>query len=192
MRRAAICGAIAVVLAAAAVAVGAGTDVRIHRLHVPPPPVGDDTGTSVPPASGKPNPTTPTDPSVPGTSPPAAPPPPGAQPSPPPPASTVGCTVAGDAPGANVTGTLSDYAIGLSATSIGSAPTLTFRGTYPAGGDVHNLTLLGANSTKLCGTNDLGVGQAGTFTVTNLPPGSYQLVCTIHAAFGMTRAFTVS
>ena len=72
MRRAAICGAIAAALVAAAVAVGAGTDVRIHRLHVPPPPVGDDSGTSVPPAAGKPNPTTPTDPSVPGTSPPAA------------------------------------------------------------------------------------------------------------------------
>ena len=84
MRRAAICGAIAVALVAAAVAVGAGTDVRIHRLHVPPPPVGDDSGTSVPPAPGKPNPTNPTDPSVPGTSPPAAPPPAGAQPPPPP------------------------------------------------------------------------------------------------------------
>ena len=84
MRRAAICGAIAVALVAAAVAVGAGTDVRIHRLHVPPPPVGDDSGTSVPPAAGKPNPTNPTDPSVPGTSPPAAPPPAGAQPPPPP------------------------------------------------------------------------------------------------------------
>ena len=192
MRRAAICGAIAVALVAAAVAVGAGTDVRIHRLHVPPPPVGDDSGTSVPPAPGKPNPTNPTDPSVPGTSPPAAPPPAGAQPPPPPAAPTIGCSVAGDAAGANVTGTLSDYAIALSAPSVAAAPTLTFRGTYPAGADIHNLALLGADSTRLCGTNNLDVGQAGTFTVTNLPPGNYQLVCTIHAAFGMTKAFTVS
>ena len=89
-------------------------------------------------------------------------------------------------------GTLSDYAIALSAPSVAAAPTLTFRGTYPAGADIHNLALLGADSTRLCGTNNLNVGQAGTFTVTNLPPGNYQLVCTIHAAFGMTKAFTVS
>jgi plastocyanin len=189
MRRAAICGAIAVALVVAAVAIGAGTDVRIHRLHVPPPPVGDDSGTSVPPAPGKPNPT---DPSVPGTSPPAAPPPAGAQPPPPPSAPTIGCTVAGDAAGPNVTGTLSDYAIALSAPSVAAGPTLTFRGTYPAGGDIHNLALIGPGSAKLCGTNNLNVGQAATFTVTNLPPGNYQLVCTIHAAFGMTKAFSVT
>ena len=139
MRRAAICGAIAVALVAAAVAVGAGTDVRIHRLHVPPPPVGDDSGTSVPPAPGKPNPTNPTDPSVPGTSPPAAPPPAGAQP-PPPPASSRRSAAASRA-------TLrrqcrgersSDYAIDpIRDLEFSLAPTLTFRGTYPAAsGDI--------------------------------------------------------
>jgi hypothetical protein len=199
MRRAAICGAIAVALVAAAVAVGAGTDVRIHRLHVPPPPAGDDTGTSVPPVPGKPDPTNPTDPSVPGTSPPAAPPPPGAQPSPPPPSpppgSGIGCTVAGDVAGGDVTGTLTDYALALSAGSVTSAPMLRFRGVYPPGGaDLHNLTLRDSNGTTICGTGDLGVGAAGTFTVTNLPPGGYQLVCTIHAAFfpAMRKAFTVN
>ena len=192
MRRAAICGAIAVALVAAAVAVGAGTDVRIHRLHVPPPPVGDDSGTSVPPAPGKPNPTNPTDPSVPGTSPPAAPPPAGAQPPPPPPAPAVGCTVAGDAAGANVTGTLSDYAIALSAPSVAAAPTLTFRGTYPAGADIHNLALLGADSTRLCGTNDLTSARPARSRSRTCRRATTSSCCTIHAAFGMTKAFTVS
>jgi plastocyanin len=167
--------------------------VRIHRLHLPPPPVGDDTT-----APGKPSPTAP--PAPPGTtSPPPAPSPPGAQPpppvSPPPPASGVTCTTAGDVAGADVTGTLTDYVLALSAASVASAPTLRFRGVYPLGGaDVHNLTLRDSNGTTICGTGDLQVGGAGTFTVTNLPPGTYQLVCTIHVAFfaAMGKAFTVN
>ena len=182
MRRAAICGAIAAALVAAAVAVGAGTDVRIHRLHVPPPPVGDDSGTSVPPAAGKPNPTNPTDPSVPGTSPPAAPPPAGAQPPPPPEAPHDRLQRRGQRCGANVTGTLErlrDCAL----RGLGRLGAHAHLPRYlPGTGDIHNLALLGSDSTKLCGTNNLAVGQAATFTVTNLPPGNYQLVCTIHAA----------
>lgn len=33
---------------------------------------------------------------------------------------------------------------------------------------------------KLCGTPNLTAGAAETFIVTNLPPGSYELYCTIH------------
>ena len=94
--------------------------------------------------------------------------------------------------GANVTGTLSDYAIALSAPSRRSGADAHLPRHLPGGGDIHNLALLGADSTRLCGTNNLNVGQADTFTVTNLPPGNYELVCTIHAAFGMTKAFTVN
>ncbi|HET6174458.1 MAG TPA: hypothetical protein VFD90_17760 [Gaiellales bacterium] len=187
MGRLAISAGIAAALVVTAVAVGAGGDVRIHRLHLPPPPGGDDAGGVQPPA--------PTDPSAPpSTSPPTSVPPPagGQPPAPPPPTSSVGCTVAGDAPGATVTGTLSDYAIALSAASVSAAATLQFRGTYPVGADVHNLTLRDGTGNDLCGTATFGAGNAGTFTVTNLPSGSYQLVCTIHAAFGMTRAFTVN
>jgi hypothetical protein len=187
MRRAAIGGAIAVALVAAAVAVGAGTDVRIHRLHLPPPPVGDDTT-----APGKPSPTAP--PAPPGTtSPPPAPSPPGAQP--PPPAPGVTCTTGGDVAGGDVTGTLTDYNLALSTASVAPAPTLRFRGVYPAGGvDLHNLTLRQSDGTAICGTANLGAGTAATFTVTNLPPGTYQLVCTLHVAVipAMGKAFTVN
>jgi plastocyanin len=100
--------------------------------------------------------------------------------------------VAGDVPGADVTGTLSDYSIALSAPTVNAAPTLRFRAAYPAGADMHNFTLRNSSHTTVCGTTNLGVGAAGTFTVTNLPPGSYELVCTIHVAYGMRVAFTVN
>jgi hypothetical protein len=186
MGRLAISAGVAAALVAAAVALGAASDVRIHRLHLPPPPAGDEAGGTAPPAGGT------TDPSPPGIAPPA---PPSAPPQPPaPPPSSVGCSTAGDIAGADVTGTLSDYSIALSAASIAAAPTLRFRGIYPAGGDLHNLTLRNPDGTVVCGTTNLSVASAGTFTITNLPPGAYQLVCTIHvgAPFGMHVPFTVS
>lgn len=188
MGRLAISAGIVAALVATAVAVGAGSDLRIHRLHLPPPPAVDATGSDQPLPPGT------TNPSRPGTSPPAPPAPPGAQPPPPPgpPPSTIGCTVAGDVPGGDVTGTLSDYSIALSAASVSAAPSLRFRGTYPAGADIHNFTLRDSSHTTVCGTANLGVGAAGTFTVTNLPPGIYELVCTIHVASGMRAAFTVN
>ena len=188
MGRLAISAGIAAALVATAVAVGAASDVRIHRLHLPPPPTAGGPGSDQPLPPGT------TDPGGPGTSPPAPPAPPGAQPPPPPgpPPSTIGCTVAGDVPGGDVTGTLSDYSIALSAPAVNAAPSLRFRGTYPAGADVHNFTLRDSSHTTVCGTTNLGVGAAGTFTVTNLPPGSYELVCTIHVAYGMRVAFTVN
>jgi hypothetical protein len=188
MGRLAVSAGIAAALVATAVAVGAGSDLRIHRLHLPPPPtVGG-------PGSDQPLPPGTTDPTGPGTSPPAPPAPPSAQPPPPPgaPPSTIGCTVAGDVPGGDVTGTLSDYSIALSAPSVNAAPSLRFRGTYPTGADTHNFTLRDSSHTTVCGTTNLLVGAAGTFTVTNLPPGSYELVCTIHVAYGMRVAFTVN
>jgi hypothetical protein len=178
MRRAAICGVIAVALVAAAVAVGAGTDVRIHRLHVPPPPAGDDSGTSVPPAAGKPDPTNPTDPSVPGTSPPAAPPPPGAQPPPPP--SAIGCTV-GDGAAPVATATLDDLVLTLPATTFGVAPSLTFGG-HNIGGFGHSVAIKtpGAAGSLLCATPVITPTLSNTFTITNLPAGNYVIYCTVH------------
>ena len=179
MRRAAICGAIAVALVAAAVAVGAGTDVRIHRLHVPPPPVGDDSGTSVPPAPGKPNPTNPTDPSVPGTSPPAAPPPAGAQPPPPPEAPAIGCTVGGGTPVA--TATLDDFVLTLPTTTFSVAPSLTFGGNN-IGGVGHSVAIKtpGAAGSLLCATPAFAPTLSNAFTITNLPAGNYVIYCTVH------------
>ncbi len=69
-------------------------------------------------------------------------------------------------------------------------PTLRFRGVNQ-GSETHNLSLRGANNVKLCGTPDLSGGQAETFIVTNLPPGTYTLYCTIHAG-SMHQTLTVS
>jgi hypothetical protein len=101
------------------------------------------------------------------------------------------CTAGGDVPGADVTGTLSDYSIALSAPSVASAPTLRFRGVYGTGVDVHNFTLRNSSLQTLCGTTNLTSGAA-TFTVTNLPPGSYELFCTFHVGIGMRVPFTVN
>lgn len=128
MDRVAISAGIAAVLAVTAVALGAGTDVRIHRLHVPPPPTGEETGTPAPPG---PNPTDPSAP--PGTSPPVAPPAPGAPPPPPAPPAGLTCTT-DNGTSADVTGTLSDYAIAAVPSAASVASTLRFRGVYPAGG----------------------------------------------------------
>jgi hypothetical protein len=161
MGRLPILAGIAAALVVTAVAAGAAGDVRIHRLHLPPP-AGDG---APPPAAGGADAS---NPAAPGTTAPS--PPPGTSPPAPPPAAAVGCGTGGS--GADVTGTLSDYAIALSAPSVAAAPSLSFRGTYPAGGDVHNLTLRDSTGKDLCGTANLGVGAGGAFTVTNLPAGA--------------------
>ena len=190
MERVAISAGIAAVLAVTAVALGAGTDLRLHRLHVPPPPTGEETGTPAPPGPGNPNPTNPSAP--PGTSPPVAPPAPGAPPPPPAPSAGLTCTT-DSGTSADVTGTLSDYAIAAVPSAVSVAPTLRFRGVYPTGGaDQHNLSLRDSHGTFLCGTRNLVGGEAQTFVVTNLPPGTYELYCTIHVAAGMKTAFTVN
>jgi plastocyanin len=190
MGRVAISAGIAATLVATAVAPGAVSDVRIHRLHVPPPPTGEETGPTAPPVPGKPSPTDPSAP--PGTSPPVAPPAPGAPPQSPPASPGLTCTT-DSGPSADVTGTLSDYAIAAVPSTVAATPSLRIRGVYPAGGaDQHNLSLRDSHGTLLCGTSNLVAGQAQTFVVTNLPPGTYELYCTIHVAFGMKTAFSVN
>jgi plastocyanin len=186
MGRGFIGAAIVATLVVTAAAVGAGADVRLHRLHVPPPPSVDASESAPPPAPSKPAP-----PPPPGTpSPPVAPPPPGSVPPPPasppppapppPPPATVGCTATGGGPTADATGTLSDFQIDLAPTAVAAAATLRFRGVNTPGSTTHNLSLRDSGNTRLCGTPNLGAGAAETFIVTNLPPGRYELYCTIH------------
>jgi plastocyanin len=186
MGRSAICGAIVATLAATAIAVGAGADARLHRLHVPPPPSRDASASEPSPAPGKPAP--PGTPAAP--SPPLALPPPPASPPPPPPPAGFGCTAAGGGPTADATGTLSDFQIALAPTSVAAAATLRFRGVNTPGSTIHNLSLRDSANTFLCGTPNLTAGSAETFVVTNLPPGGYELYCTIHPGF-MHVALTV-
>ncbi len=121
------------------------------------------------------------------------PPAPGAPPpSPSAPSAGLTCTT-DNGTSADVTGTLSDYAIAAVPPAVSVAPTLRFRGVYPTGGtDQHNLSLRDSHGTFLCGTRNLVAGEAQTFVVTNLPPGTYELYCTIHVAAGMKTAFTVN
>jgi plastocyanin len=170
-------------LAAAAVAAGAG--VRIHRLHLPPPPAVASGGVAAPIESG-----TPASPPAPGVTQPVTPPP-VTTPSPvvPPVTAAIGCTTSGGGTTAEATGTLSDYALALAPASVSSAPSLRFRGVNQ-GADTHNLSLRDAGNHKLCGTPNLTGGQAETFIVTNLPPGTYELYCTIHSG-SMHQTLTV-
>jgi plastocyanin len=68
---------------------------------------------------------------------------------------------------------------------------LRFRGVNTPGSTTHNLSLRDSGNTRLCGTPNLTAGAAETFIVTNLPPGSYELYCTIHPN-SMHEALTVS
>jgi plastocyanin len=179
--------AFAATLVAAAVAAGAGAEVRVHRLHLPPPPAVApgtetspvDSGQPVVPAPVVTQPVTPppvTDPAPPPVTPPVTP--------------AFGCTASGGGTTADATGTLIDEAItGLPAT-LAVAATLRFRGVNQ-GAETHNLSLRDSGNTKLCGTPNLSGGQAETFVVTNLPPGTYQLYCTIHPV-SMRQTLTVS
>jgi hypothetical protein len=185
MGRRAISVGIAAALVVAAVAFSAAFDVRIHRLHVPPPPVRDDAGSAQPPPPGT---TAPTDPA----SPPAPPAPPGSPPPPPPPPpSGVGCTTGGAAT-PDATGTLQDYSLSLTATTFSSAAPLTFRGVN-AGLVFHTIAIKtsGAAGANLCETGTVPIGGAAMFTVTNLPAGSYVIYCTIHPTL-MHQDITVS
>jgi hypothetical protein len=185
MGRLGISAGLAAALLVTAVAIGAGSDVRLHRLHLPPPPAGDTN--SQPPATG-----TPVDPSAPpGTAPPATPPPPLPPPSPPPPPS-VGCTTGG-ALTPVATATLSEYVLTLApTTTFSAAPALTFRGTN-AGAFGHTIAIKapGATGSLLCGTPTIGPGTSNSITVTNLPVGSYVIYCTIHPSF-MHQDITVN
>jgi hypothetical protein len=175
MGRLVISAGIAAALVVTAVALGAGSAVRIHRLHLPPPPAADELGGDQPAPPGT------SSPADPGTSSPAPPSPPGAQPpTPPPTPSGVGCTIGG---GATPSGsaTLDDYTLSLTPTTFSSAGPLTFRGTN-VGADFHAIAIKtpGAAGAELCGTPTILGGQSNTFTVTNLPAGSYVIYCTVH------------
>jgi len=178
--------ALGAMLAVAAVAVGAGVEGRMHRLHLPPPPVAAAGSVSDPFESG--TPTAPAAPVV--TAPVTTSPVTTTPPVVPPVAPAVGCTPAGGGTTADATGTLSDYAIALSSATVAAGATLRFRGTN-TGADTHNLSLRDSSDTKLCGTPNLTGGQAETFIVTNLPPGTYELYCTIHPV-SMHQTLTVS
>jgi plastocyanin len=167
----AISAGIVAALVVTAVAIGAG-DVRIHRLHLPPPPVGDALGGGQPSPPGTTAPTNPT--------PPAPPPaPPGPQPPPPPAPSVGGCTTGGGAT-PDATGTLADYTLSLTPTTFSSGATLTFRGNN-IGADFHTIAIKTPGALNpLCGTGTVPIGGSSTFTVTSLPPGGYVVYCTIH------------
>jgi plastocyanin len=190
MGRLAISAGIAAALAVTAVAVGAGSDLRLHRLHVPPPPAGG----SQPPDTGSP-----ADPSTPpatSPSPPGSPPPPGTPPPPPPappPPSGVGCTATAGGTPADATGTLVEYTLTLApATTFAAAPTLRFRGVN-MGTFAHAIAIkpAGIGALEICGTPNINPGQSDTFAVTNLPAGNYVIYCTIHSA-SMHQAISVN
>jgi plastocyanin len=187
MRRGALLSlALAAALAASAVAVGAGAEGRLHRLHLPPPPTVVPGESADPIESG-----TPTSPAPPVVTQPVTPPPVTTPPPVVPPVnSAIGCTASGGGMTADATATLTDNVLALAPASVASAPALRFRGLNQ-GTNTHNLTLRDSSNVKLCGTPDLTGGQNETFIVTNLPPGTYQLYCTIHSA-SMHQTLTVS
>lgn len=182
MGRGAILGIVAALLAVgAAVAFGARTDARIHRLHVPPPPVAGGSGDISQP--GTPDPSDPSaPPAAPSPPPPGSPPPPPGTPPPPPPPAFACAANTGETTGLSGTGLLTNFAIGGLPATVPSAPALRFRGVNQTPMTTHNLTLRTVGGAQaLCGTGNLAGGAASTFTVTNLAPGTYQLYCTIHA-----------
>lgn len=184
MGRAAIAGAVLVALVATVVAVGAGADMRRHRLHVPPPPAADATESAPPSVPSEP---------APPVVPPAAPPPPGSPlppASPPPPPAGIVCTATGGGAPADVTGQLSDYALALAPSSLPAAPTLRVHGVN-AGSDTHTIAIRPLGGARLCATPAIAGGASDTFAITNLAPGVYQVYCTLHPA-SMQATFSVS
>jgi plastocyanin len=76
-----------------------------------------------------------------------------------------------------------------------AAGAVTFR-AYDRGMDAHNMALIGPNGRQLAQVS-MQPGGSGTVTA-DLPPGHYQLVCTLyagtpqsHEALGMHTTFTV-
>jgi plastocyanin len=178
--------AVVATLVVSAVAVGAGAEMRVHRLHLPPPPAVGPGEVADPIESG-----TPSSPAPPVITQPVMPPPVTSPPPVVPPVNpAIGCTASGGGTTADATGTLSDYAVALAPAGVASAATLRFRGVND-GADTHNLSLRDSGNHKLCGTPNLTGGQAETFVVTNLPPGTYELYCTIHSG-SMHQTLTVS
>jgi plastocyanin len=180
MARAAVMIGIAATVVAASVALGAGADVRLHRLHVPPPPAVDAGDDGAPAA--------PAPPDLPAPPAPVAPPP---APSPPPsPPSGIVCTTSGSGAPADVTGQLVDYGLSLAPAMLAAAPTLRVRGINQ-GSDGHTIALRPLGGSRLCATPLITTGLAAAFELTNVPPGVYQLFCTLHPS-SMQATFTIS
>ena len=182
---------IAAALVVTAVALGAGTDVRIHRLHVPPPPTGEDerharTAGARQAKSDRPR-------------------------------GTARHLSAGRAAAA---GARRRLALGAARRAHvhdrqrherrchGHAERLCDR-RRPAGGrrrahaalprreppggtDQHNLSLRDSHGTFLCGTRNLVAGEVADVHRHEPAAGDYELYCTIHVAVGMKTAFTVN
>jgi len=187
MRGAAIAGVALVTLTATAVALGFGTEARLHRLHVPPPPAAGP-NESAPPSDVVIPPATPAPPpAAPAPPPPGSPPPP---PNPPPPPGGSTCTATAGGTPADVTGQLSDYALSLAPPSVAAAPTLRVRGVN-VGSDTHTIAIRPLGGARLCATPAITGGNSDTFAITNLAPGTYQIYCTLHPS-SMQATFGVS
>jgi plastocyanin len=187
MARAAIIAGTVALLVVIAAAVWASAVPRVHRLHVPPPPLQASDDPQVP-VSEPAAPDTRAAP-PPGTSPPPPPLPAPPPPPPPPPPGAIGCTRTGDATPADLTGRLLDYDLELSPASLAAAPALRVRGVNQ-GSDTHTLAIRPLGGARLCATANITTGLAAAFELTNVPPGTYQLFCTLHPA-SMQANFTV-
>ena len=97
----------------------------------------------------------------------------------------------GGTTGLSATGSLANFTIGGLPPSVASGPVLRFRGVNVAP-LTHNLALRFVNGAVLCSTPNLAPGTSDTFTVTNVAPGSYQLVCTLHLAQLMIANITIT
>lgn len=188
MGRGAIIGGLAAALVVAAVALGARTDARLHRLHLPPPPAADAESGAIsqpgtpgsPPNTSSPGPpgTTPAPPGSPSPAPPGSPP---APPEPPPPAG-VNCTTSNGGRPVDITGVEIDNLFSsVTPITLAAAPILRVRGVNN-GAVSHTIAIRPQGGATICSTIVISGGSAQTFAVTNLPAGGYEIYCTIHPA----------
>jgi hypothetical protein len=97
----------------------------------------------------------------------------------------------GGTTGLSATGSLANFTIGGLPPSV-AGPVLRFRGVNQAAATTHNLALRFVNGAVLCSTPNLAPGASDTFTVTNVAPGSYQVVCTLHLLQMMIANITIT
>jgi plastocyanin len=91
---------------------------------------------------------------------------------------------------ADASGTLTDEHLALTTTSLTVAATLRIRGVNQ-GAENHTIAIRQmAGSARICGTPNITPGTENTFAVSNLPPGTYQIYCTIHPS-SMQQTVTV-
>jgi plastocyanin len=177
MRRAATVVGMAAALVVATAALGTA-DLRVHRLHVPPPLVESEgaPGVNLPGAPPSPAPSAPatrTDPAPPGPPVPPA--------GPPPPPGAVSCDSNAAGAPIDATGQLIDQALALTPTALSAAATLRIRGVNQ-GLEDHTIAIRRPGGAFICGTPIIAPGTELTFAVSHLEAGTYQVYCTIHAA----------